>query len=1344
MRQNGWLWMLGVLLVAFTSAAGAVTCTSAKTGNWSVKGSWNCGTGSANGPPASGDTVVINAYTITLDTSATVQSLTVNSSPARLQYTSTTSYTLTVTGAVVVTGAIYSSGTGGYFSIVAGSLSNDGSVQTDDLSVSGALINNGILKIGVGTVYGNVTNGATGDLSALVFSFQGTSQSAVFQGVTSLGDLTIAASSSVTSTVASSFKLTGNLDNKGNFSLSGATMTVSGPLVQKLGGANAVRIGAFVVDKSGGSTTLVGDLQAVTALTLTKGVVTTGNYTLSLDANCASGVTRSAGSWVNGNLQLTAPSLGATCFFPIGDAGNYAPLSITYPLNSLPLGGKLTARTRTGDHPDTSLGLSGLQADKSVNRYWTLSAPSGTTFSSYSAKFQYCTAVGTDCATSDVDAAATPSNFVAGATNGGVWTYFTPSATTANTLSIAGASGFGDFAIGERGTSPTCLTDTFSGALDTTLWNVAGSGYTPTVVSSPTVPSSRLRLTDNGTYRATFAQLKRWFPAANNRVVVEFDYFSYGGTGADGIAMVLSDAGVTPVPGAAGGSLGYANDAGTNGFSGGWLGVGLDSWGNYPNINEGRRGYPSGYAPPAGAAVAAGAFPNSVAVRGSGSGQASGYALLANTGTLSTTLTTTASASHRYRLIFDNTNGTNSYVSLDRNTGSGYVNLIPSFDARKANSGQAAPPQNFLLSFTGSTGASTDFHEIGNLRICATKIDPVGTTTRAAGFECLESGTVSPWSSTIRHPLYTKLTDTAFGLDVVALKADGTVESAFVGASESAKNVTVELFDDSASPAPACSAYASPVASTTLSFSAADGGRKSVGTPFNLAKAYRKLRCRVSDSTASPTVYGCSTDTFAVRPTAFNSVAASASADSTGASTTATPAIKAGSAFTLTAGTGKAGYDGTPQIDASKTEWTGAPTGGVASPGVGVLGGVFTQAAASATGNGASGSAFTYSEVGYFRFQAQGVYDNTFTASSGDIDNNDCTKDFSNTLVGGKYGCYFGNTSATNHFGRFIPAHFAVASSAFASACRVGSDPGYSYMGQSFATALSATIEARNSSGTLTKNYSGAFATGTVSVHLENGGNGQALPTARLNTTGGSWSGGRYVYTADRFQRLGTGPDGPYDSLDIGLAVDAEIGLAAASRPYLITRDMDAGTTSCTADLTGLSTAAGVCLATRVVTGTRVRYGRLWMGNAYGSERYPASVPYATQYWNGLAFVRNTLDQCTALTKANFGLANYQNAVTPSTLPVSWVSVGTFASGAGTVQLVNPDESGSVAVVARLDSPLSICPTGWTATYPSGTPLAAPWLRGAWCGTGDKDPVARATFGIAPAKRQIYLRESYQ
>ena len=67
---------------------------------------------------------------------------------------------------------------------MAGSLSNDGSVQTNKMSNTGALINNGILKIGVGTVYCNVTNGATGDLSALVFSFQGTSQSAVFQGVT--------------------------------------------------------------------------------------------------------------------------------------------------------------------------------------------------------------------------------------------------------------------------------------------------------------------------------------------------------------------------------------------------------------------------------------------------------------------------------------------------------------------------------------------------------------------------------------------------------------------------------------------------------------------------------------------------------------------------------------------------------------------------------------------------------------------------------------------------------------------------------------------------------------------------------------------------------------------------------------------------------------------------------------------------------------------------------------------------------------------------------------------------------------------------------------------------------
>lgn len=145
----------------------------------------------------------------------------------------------------------------------------------------------------------------------------------------------------------------------------------------------------------------------------------------------------------------------------------------------------------------------------------------------------------------------------------------------------------------------TCFTDDFdSGQINPDSWVVAQRNNS----TLPSVQNGRLRLTQNVTDQATSATFQRLFPGAGNLVTIEFDQYAYktfGSSGADGMAVVLSDSTLTPQPGAFGGPLGYGYKTGISGFAGGWLGVGLDEYGNYANEGEvptwgrGRRRSPS-------------------------------------------------------------------------------------------------------------------------------------------------------------------------------------------------------------------------------------------------------------------------------------------------------------------------------------------------------------------------------------------------------------------------------------------------------------------------------------------------------------------------------------------------------------------------------------------------------------------------------------------------------------------------------------------------------------------------------------------------------------------------------
>ncbi|KHA55400.1 MSHA biogenesis protein MshQ [Aeromonas hydrophila] len=280
---------------------------------------------------------------------------------------------------------------------------------------------------------------------------------------------------------------------------------------------------------------------------------------------------------------------------------------------------------------------------------------------------------------------------------------------TARYLSMDTQSSINDYAVPPP---LTCFDDGFDSAqINPDNWVVAQRNNS----TLPSVQNGRLRLTQNVTDQATSATFQRLFPGAGNLVTVEFDQFSYktfGTSGADGMAVVLSDATLTPQPGAFGGPLGYGYKTGISGFAGGWLGVGLDEYGNYANE---------------GGTYNLGSRPQAVSIRGSGSGT-SGYNYLAGTASnLNPPVDsgTNGNRPHRYRITVDSRTAGSSLTKVERDTGAGYSTLVGPINMT-SQSGQAAVPANFLLSLTGSTGSVTNFHEIDNVRICALRSNPVG------------------------------------------------------------------------------------------------------------------------------------------------------------------------------------------------------------------------------------------------------------------------------------------------------------------------------------------------------------------------------------------------------------------------------------------------------------------------------------------------------------------------------------------------------------------------------------------------------------------------------------------
>lgn len=602
----------------------------------------------------------------------------------------------------------------------------------------------------------------------------------------------------------------------------------------------------------------------------------------------------------------------------------------------------------------------------------------------------------------------------------------------------------------------------------------------------------------------------------------------------------------------------------------------------------------------------------------------------------------------------------------------------------------------------------------------------IANSACVANFECVE--TTQAYSNRLvagnRNPLYTKLVNTDFTFDVVALDSAANIATGFVG------NVDVILYDDSANPV-CTAATAIPGGAQSFAFIAADNGRRTIASSFNLPNAYKDLRCRVTATGVTPAVTACSSDAFTVRPqemTAISSVTANADE---GSGALALPIIKAGANFGLTATTGVVGYDGTPQVNTSLLNWPSVPSA------VGSIAGAFS--AANAATGAASGAAFSYSEVGYFRFSPLGVIDTTFANGSSDIANGDCNANASNTLDSNKYGCYFGNLTDSAYFGRFVPNHFTVSSSAMTKGCDAN---GFTYMDQPFS--LDSLIEAKNAAGGRTYNYHGAYAKASFALEAENSNDATPLGSRFSATSAnGTWNLGVFNFNANsaQFSRLATA-DGPYEALDIGVTVSDPEG------SLLSDRNMQQNTVSCTASSPGATD--GNCTARRLtplVPGPfLMRHGRVRLANVYGSELLALPIPMFIEYWAGtpsvnnfIGWTKNTMDtSCTVPVASNFALA-FKVVGTPNLVAcetaLSVLPLKLSAPGAGNNGWVDVTLSlGTSAVGTQC---VAVGGVG-----PAETAMNKPWLQFNWDGTGVKNPKARAHFGVyKKSPRVIYTRE---
>ncbi|PCJ18493.1 MAG: hypothetical protein COB04_07230 [Gammaproteobacteria bacterium] len=379
-----------------------------------------------------------------------------------------------------------------------------------------------------------------------------------------------------------------------------------------------------------------------------------------------------------------------------------------------------------------------------------------------------------------------------------------------------------------------------------------------------------------------------------------------------------------------------------------------------------------------------------------------------------------------------------------------------------------------------------------------------------------------------------------------------------------------------------------------------------------------------------------------------------------------------------------------------------SPAGGANDPG---LSGT-TSISSFSSGVGSSTNV-KYTEVGIIEITAQ-LTDSNYLASGKNV-----------------YG-------KSGYVGRLYPDHYTLSANTPALADGGASwTCDFTYQGQTFgfSTDPVITVTAVNAGGTATKNFGGDY--WKLSAPTSHSFAATGLPSGTSTALSHNSASTTYVYT-------NTGLSG-YDGVGtLTIASDAFTFTRNNSRPA-------SGDVAFTPSLAMTFIASqftdpdGACYesasscasyAVSSIGGTEIRYGRVVLDEAFGSELLALPMATRIEYYattgSSTAFVVNSADNnsCTgtSLGSGNITLSNYLGNLSSGE---TTASLSGYSSGVGTINFTAPGSGNDGQVKTTLNVPA--------------------YLEYNWFDTGLADPVAAGVFGIYEGNETIfYFRESYR